>query len=48
MGPLSNGYCLWRGVDEYGATFWALPALAIAGLGARDIMGYCIVALFFH
>lgn len=27
--------------------FWALPALAIAGLGARDIMGYCIVALFF-
>lgn len=27
--------------------FWALPALAIAGLGARDIMGYCIVSLFF-
>lgn len=26
--------------------FWALPALAIAGLGARAIMGYCIVALF--
>ncbi|MFW6266529.1 MAG: short-chain fatty acid transporter [Halanaerobiales bacterium] len=25
--------------------FWALPALAIAGLGARDIMGYCIVIL---
>lgn len=22
--------------------FWALPALGIAGLGARDIMGYCI------
>lgn len=25
--------------------FWALPALGIAGLGAKDIMGYCIVDL---
>lgn len=25
--------------------FWALPALAIAGLSARDIMGYCVVVL---
>ncbi|PLR96868.1 short-chain fatty acid transporter [Bacillus sp. T33-2] len=25
--------------------FWALPALAIAGLKARDIMGYCVLAL---
>ncbi len=25
--------------------FWALPALAIAGLGVRDIMGYCMTAL---
>ncbi len=25
--------------------FWALPLLAIAGLGIRDIMGYCTVAL---
>jgi short-chain fatty acids transporter len=25
--------------------FWALPALAIAGLGARDIMGYCVTTL---
>lgn len=25
--------------------FWALPLLGIAGLGIRDIMGYCIVAL---
>lgn len=23
--------------------FWALPALAIAGLNARDIMGFCII-----
>ncbi len=23
--------------------FWALPLLAIAGLGVRDIMGYCVV-----
>ncbi|RDU73136.1 TIGR00366 family protein [Helicobacter aurati] len=27
--------------------FWALPALAIAGLGAKDIMGYCVVTLIF-
>ncbi|MDR3244369.1 MAG: short-chain fatty acid transporter [Elusimicrobiota bacterium] len=25
--------------------FWALPALGIAGLGARDIMGYCVMDL---
>jgi len=27
--------------------FWALPALAIAGLSVRDIMGYCVTALLF-
>ena len=27
--------------------FWALPALAIAGLGARDIIGYCLIDLIF-
>ncbi|WP_104750544.1 short-chain fatty acid transporter [Helicobacter cynogastricus] len=27
--------------------FWALPALAIAGLGAKDIMGYCVITLIF-
>jgi short-chain fatty acids transporter len=27
--------------------FWALPALSIAGLGVRDIMGYCMTALIF-
>ena len=27
--------------------FWALPALGIAGLGAKDIMGYCIITLIF-
>jgi short-chain fatty acids transporter len=27
--------------------FWALPALSIAGLGVRDIMGYCVTALVF-
>ncbi|MCJ8276539.1 MAG: short-chain fatty acid transporter, partial [Bdellovibrionales bacterium] len=25
--------------------FWALPLLSIAGLGAKDIMGYCFLAL---
>ncbi|EOW9528522.1 short-chain fatty acid transporter [Bacillus cytotoxicus] len=27
--------------------FWALPALAIAGLGARDIMGFCVINLLY-
>ncbi|MDO1509396.1 MULTISPECIES: TIGR00366 family protein [unclassified Neisseria] len=27
--------------------FWALPALGIAGLGVRDVMGYCMTALIF-
>ncbi|MFO7577639.1 MAG: short-chain fatty acid transporter [Pelovirga sp.] len=27
--------------------FWALPALGIAGLGARDIMGYCLIVMFY-
>ncbi|WP_129599987.1 short-chain fatty acid transporter [Anaerophilus nitritogenes] len=27
--------------------FWALPALGIAGLGARDIMGFCIIDLVY-
>jgi len=26
--------------------FWALPALAIAGLKAKDIMGFCLIILF--
>ncbi len=25
--------------------FWALPALGIAKLGARDIMGFCLIVL---
>lgn len=25
--------------------FWALPALAISGLGAKDVMGFCLIAL---
>jgi short-chain fatty acids transporter len=27
--------------------FWALPALAIAGLKAKDIMGFCVLVLIF-
>jgi len=27
--------------------FWALPALAIAGLKAKDIMGFCLFTLLF-
>lgn len=27
--------------------FWALPVLAIAGLKVRDIMGFCVIILFY-
>jgi short-chain fatty acids transporter len=27
--------------------FWALPALSIAGLSAKDVMGYCVITLLF-
>lgn len=27
--------------------FWAIPALAIAGLKAKDIMGYCLIAMLY-
>lgn len=27
--------------------FWALPALGVAGLGARDIMGFCLIDLLY-
>lgn len=27
--------------------FWALPALGIAGLSAKDIMGFCLIVLFY-
>ena len=27
--------------------FWALPALGIAGLGARDIMGFCLIIMLY-
>ncbi len=27
--------------------FWALPALAIAGLKAKDIMGFCLFIFFY-
>lgn len=27
--------------------FWALPALGIAGLGARDIMGFCLIVMLY-
>ncbi len=27
--------------------FWALPALGVAGLSARNVMGYCVIVLVF-
>jgi short-chain fatty acids transporter len=26
--------------------FWTLPALAIAGIKAKDIIGFCLISLF--
>jgi len=35
---------VWTGMIQ---PFWALPVLAIAGLNAKDIMGFCVVHLFY-
>ena len=54
--PLAEKFGVSRGLISmaitYGANwsnmiqpFWALPALALAKLGIRDIMGYCLVVL---
>lgn len=40
MDILHPVYRRWRAASPF-----ALPALAIAGLHARDIMGYCLVIL---
>lgn len=32
-----------KGVFNMIQPFWALPALGIAGLSAKDIMGYCLI-----
>ncbi len=34
-------------MDEHGTTILGTASTAIAGLGVRDIMGYCITALLF-
>ena len=47
MGRMTMGIAygdMWTNMAQ---PFWALPALAIAGLGVRDIMGYCITAMLF-
>ena len=47
MGRVTMGIAygdMWTNMAQ---PFWALPALAIAGLGVRDIMGYCITAMLF-
>ena len=39
------GYSPGRCLDKPSSAILALPALGIAGLGARDIMGFCVVDL---
>ena len=34
-----------RCLDQYAATFWALPLLGITGLEARHIVGYTVVVM---
>jgi len=46
LGKISMSVAFGEQVGNMIQPFWALPILAIAQLGIRDIMGYCIVALF--
>jgi short-chain fatty acids transporter len=45
LGKISMSVAFGEQVGNMIQPFWALPVLAIAGLGIRDIMGYCMMAL---
>jgi len=47
LGKISMSVAFGEGVFNMIQPFWALPILALAGLSIRDIMGYCVMALFF-
>lgn len=42
---VAMGVALGDGWTNMIQPFWTIPALAIAGLHVRDIMGYCVIAL---
>ncbi|GGE03824.1 short-chain fatty acids transporter [Marinithermofilum abyssi] len=46
LGKISMSVAFGEQVGNMIQPFWALPLLAIAQLGIRDIMGYCVIALF--
>lgn len=45
MPRVAMGVALGDGWTNMIQPFWTIPALAIAGLHVRDIMGYCVIAL---
>jgi short-chain fatty acids transporter len=45
LGKISMSVAFGEQVGNMVQPFWALPILAIARLGIRDIMGYCVMAL---
>jgi short-chain fatty acids transporter len=45
LGKISMSVAFGEQVGNMIQPFWALPILAIARLGIRDIMGYCVMAL---
>ncbi|HEY4000364.1 MAG TPA: TIGR00366 family protein [Candidatus Xenobia bacterium] len=45
QGAVAMGVAFGEQVANMIQPFWALPILAIAGLGIRDIMGYCVITL---
>ena len=47
LGKISMSVAFGEGVFNMIQPFWALPVIALAGLTIRDIMGYCLMALFF-
>jgi short-chain fatty acids transporter len=47
LGKISMSVAFGEGVVNMIQPFWALPVIALAGLTIRDIMGYCVMALFF-
>lgn len=47
LGKSANAIAYGEAWTNMAQPFWALPALAIAGLGVRDIIGYRVAVLLF-
>jgi short-chain fatty acids transporter len=47
VGRTTMGIAYGNMVGNLFQPFWAIPLLSVLGLGARDIMGYCLVVFLF-